>query len=350
MGLEKTIQKKRKIVYLELLRIIACFCVIINHTNSGIFLSRTPDSKIWWVSLTYFFVSKTAVPIFLMISGVLLLGHVDTYRKWSSRMLHIFLDILIFSFFYYVWSMYTADRSVNLIEYLKLIWQRNVTNAYWYLYLYLGILLMLPLFQRLSVNMGKREYELLILVCAVFMSTMPIVIHYMPGAAFSSYFCDPFFSEFVGIFFLGYYIHNYVPVKKEYALAAVLVFGMDILLQVLLTYREYQVDPQQYLFFDERTFITVVIAAATLFYLGRCMEAVLTSEWFWKVVGFFGGCSFGIYLLSDFFLDSYYGIYGNLSERMNPMIAVFFYECLIFLTGAAVTAVLKKIPYIKKLL
>lgn len=35
---------------------------------------------------------------------------------------------------------------------------------------------------------------------------------------------------------------------------------------------------------------------------------------------------------------------------MNPMIAVFFYECLIFLTGAAVTAVLKKIPYIKKLL
>ena len=208
MGLEKTIQKKRKIVYLELLRIIACFCVIINHTNSGIFLSRTPDSKIWWVSLTYFFVSKTAVPIFLMISGVLLLGHVDTYRKWSSRMLHIFLDILIFSFFYYVWSMYTADRSVNLIEYLKLIWQRNVTNAYWYLYLYLGILLMLPLFQRLSVNMGKREYELLILVCAVFMSTMPIVIHYMPGAAFSSYFCDPFFSEFVGIFFLGYYIPN----------------------------------------------------------------------------------------------------------------------------------------------
>ena len=114
--------------------------------------------------------------------------------------------------------MYTTDRSVNLIEYLKLIWQRNVTNAYWYLYLYFGILLMLPLFQRLSVNMGKREYELLILVCAVFMGTMPIVIHYMPGAAFSSYFCDPFFSEFVGIFFLGYYIHNYVPVKKEYAL------------------------------------------------------------------------------------------------------------------------------------
>ena len=69
------------------------------------------------------------------------------------------------------------------------------------------------------------------------------------------------------------------------------------------------------------------------------------------MVGFFlADALFGIYLLADFFLDSYYGIYGNLSERMNPMIAVFFYECLIFLTGAAVTAVLKKIPYIKKLL
>lgn len=121
---------------------------------------------------------------------------------------------------------------------------------------------------------------------------------------------------------------------------------MDILLQVLLTYREYQVDPQQYLFFDERTFITVVTAAATLFYLGRCMEAVLTSEWFWKVVGFLADALLAFICFLIFPGQLLWNLWKLVRKDESDDRCVF-YECLIFLTGAAVTAVLKKIPYIK---
>ena len=83
-------EKKTKTAYLELLRIIACFFVIVNHTSSGIFLSRTPNDKTWWVSVTYFFACKVAVPIFLMISGTLMLGKIDDYKKYFF---HILLKI-----------------------------------------------------------------------------------------------------------------------------------------------------------------------------------------------------------------------------------------------------------------
>lgn len=59
-------------VYIEFLRIAAAFLVIVNHTNSRIFLRLSP-SPTWLCSLTYFFVCKTAVPLFLFIMGALLL-------------------------------------------------------------------------------------------------------------------------------------------------------------------------------------------------------------------------------------------------------------------------------------
>ncbi len=66
--------------YIEFLRILACFLVIVNHTAHSIFLLINP-SLTWFSSLTWFFISKIAVPIFLFISGALLLKKQDMPRK-----------------------------------------------------------------------------------------------------------------------------------------------------------------------------------------------------------------------------------------------------------------------------
>lgn len=95
---QEIVQKKKKpIGYIELLRVIASFLVIVNHTNSGIFMSRTPEALYWNESVSYFFVSKVAVPIFLMISGALMLGKVEPWQKHAKRILRIVCDIVIFS-------------------------------------------------------------------------------------------------------------------------------------------------------------------------------------------------------------------------------------------------------------
>ena len=71
---------------------------------------------------------------------------------------------------------------------------------------------------------------------------------------------------------------------------------------------------------------------------------------FWKAVTWLGGCSFGIYLLSDLFLDIYMPFYQlYLLHRFHVIAALLIYEALIFLTGAAVTAILRCIPLVKRL-
>ena len=348
MSKEKT--QKTKIVYLELLRIIASFFVIVNHTNSGIFMSRTPGSGTWWASLAYFFMCKTAVPVFLMISGALMLGKVEENQKHVKRFLRILVDLLVFSLLYSAYYHYEAEQQMDFLAALKRIYQVNATNAFWYLYLYLGILLMLPLLQRLSVRMERSAYRYVIGISVVVLGVTPIVAHYNGGIQYNGMFAEPLFSVYVGMLFLGYYLAHEVELKPLYAGISAVVFCGGILLQVVLTYFEYCRNPAEYLFFDDRTFLTVTMTAAALFYLVRYLGSVLHVAWFWNGVAFLGDCAFGIYLFSDFFIDVYEMNYLELMMQMHVLKAVVIYELMVFISGAVITAILKKIPYVNKLM
>lgn len=343
-------EKKEKIVYLELLRTIACFLVIVNHTISGVFLPRTPQTGTWWAAIISFFISKTAVPLFLMISGALLLGKVEKKEKHIKRIRRIILDIVIFSFVFYVYGSIKTGTAIDITEFFKRVGWQHFTNAYWYLYLYVGILVMMPLFQRLSANMNRRMYCYLILISVVFLGGMPLVTHYLPGVSVHQLFPETFISVYAGIVFLGYFLAHEVEIKHSYALISVLVFIGMICLQAYGTYLEYQHYPEDYLFYDNRTFITNVLAAAALFYLARWFASVAEWKGFWRCVTILGGCSFGIYLLSDIFIDTYAMSYLMLMQKLHILKATVLYQMEVFGTALAITAVLRQIPIIKKLL
>jgi len=92
--------KNNRIVYIELLRIVASFMVIVNHTISNLFL-EWELSGTWFLSIVYFYLSKPAVPLFLMITGYNLLHRKDSYGKYGKRIGGILLVLVVVSTFYY---------------------------------------------------------------------------------------------------------------------------------------------------------------------------------------------------------------------------------------------------------
>ena len=141
----------------DILRIIACFLVIVNHTNSDVFLSMAP-SLTWFASLTYFFLCKMAVPLFVMISGALLLKKEEDYKTFFvKRILKVGIVILLFSFVYYVIDVLKTGDAFSMMSFGAHIYKDAITNAYWYLYLYLGLLIMLPLLQKKSVTLWLKK-------------------------------------------------------------------------------------------------------------------------------------------------------------------------------------------------
>ncbi|MFI3116237.1 MAG: acyltransferase family protein [Clostridia bacterium] len=330
--------------YIYVLKIIACFLVIVNHTNSDIFLSISP-SLTWFMSVTYFFVSKIAVPLFLMCSGVTLLEKTDSLQKYFLRISRIILVIIMFSSIYYIKSVGLLNFS--LIGFINSIYSKNITGAFWYLYLYLGILIALPFLQKLCKVMSKTDFLHYIFISIIFLGTMPILTHYFPIFEYSSDLDFSLFTTSTGLFISGYFINKYFVYNKNYVTLSLLTFFLCTFLSTLGTYFVYIESSRRYLFFDNISFITITAPSIAIFYLAKCYFNFDN-----KIISFISKCTFGIYLISDYFIPAITSrLYKlNFITAMHPICSVIILEILVFLAGLIFTAILIKIPFFKKLI
>ncbi len=343
--------KSRK-VFLDLLRNLACFLVIVNHTNSTIFLGHAPDSPIWYVSLTYFFISKIAVPIFFMISGYLLLSKVDSWKKALFRVLRIVIVLVVCGFIYSVYEalhLYPGTPLWTQIQNTAFkVHSKTPSNALWYLYAYLGVLLMLPFLQKMAQAMKKQDYHIFFVISGLFVSVLPILTHYFPDFYLFVDFQLPLFSGYICMLFVGNYFARFEIKKTTWGfLAAAALFVLMLAFNVVATYFEYQQSSTAYLFFDNRVFLPILVQSACVFYM---VSFVRLPEKVANVVCYIGSCTFGIYLISDIVIGLLETYYEQVSSVLHVFVAMILYEICVFLIGLVITAVLKFIPYVKKVL
>ena len=333
-----------KYTFIELLRIVAAFLVIVNHTNSDIFLSKE-ISLTWLLSLSYFFVSKMAVPVFVIISGYLMLNRTEGIEKSIKRFVRMLLVILLFSLIYYIDSVGLTGFSIK--DYLVTILGSSITNAFWYIYFYAGVLLMMPFLQKLFNSLEKKELQVFFGFSALIYMIWPIVVHYIPSMKLSSNFEFSLFEPYICLLFLGGYIRKY-GLPKIKSIIYILVFVTCLIFNVVATYFEYRINPGWYLFYDNREFLPIVLQSICIFGI---FSKITLKDRVASVVKMIGGCTFGIYLLSDFFIEKLRFIYNALCEiGIYSLIAVFIFEIVVFSVGFAITLLLKKVPYIKSLI
>lgn len=92
---------KKKILYVEIIRIAAILFVIFNHTKQQGFVMFTLCEKgsfPYWFNMFFSVITGIGVPLFFMISGMLLLGREETIGYvWKKRILKIAVILFVFS-------------------------------------------------------------------------------------------------------------------------------------------------------------------------------------------------------------------------------------------------------------
>ncbi|MEM8183448.1 acyltransferase family protein, partial [Morganella morganii subsp. sibonii] len=111
-------------VGLNIIRIVACFMVIVLHM-SAMGLQKTNDS---WVSLNFIdSLTRACVPLFIMISGALLIKDVqDSPSKITKRILKIFACLFFWSFIYILRDRHAALDINNIFGYIHEIFSGPV--------------------------------------------------------------------------------------------------------------------------------------------------------------------------------------------------------------------------------
>ena len=90
---------QKRIVYFDVLNILACICVIWLHCNSVLY-SYDPGAGLWRLSLFVQVICHFAVPAFFMISGANLMNYREKYSTAEfikRRFLRTLIPLLIWS-------------------------------------------------------------------------------------------------------------------------------------------------------------------------------------------------------------------------------------------------------------
>ena len=349
-------RKGTRTAYLDFLRILAAFLVIVNHTNSSVFKALGPENGVWWLSVLWYYISKTAVPLFVMISGACLLNRVDSYRRIAWRFCRVLLALLLASYVYYLydaWVFYGLwPRAADVGTFLQKVWRDEFSDGFWYLYFYLGMMLTLPFWQRMAKGMGKNDCRYLLAVTFGVSALWPLIAHYWPQAALPTYIDLPMLCGYVGLFFAGHYIQKYVEIKKTGVTLALVTLAVLLGLCLWLTRLEVaRVGIEgKYWFMDDRTApafpvigcaLAVMLAAKGAF-CGRVSGKALTE---------LGGCAFGVYLFQDLLVaESKARLFAPLCQNLNWFLAALLWEAAVFLAALLVAWVLRRIPVMKKIL
>lgn len=333
----------------QYLRILACFMVLVNHTVGNIFYYYgTELSKGLVLSDFVFNCCRMNVVTFIFISGALLLGKEESYKDWFiKRIVKYLLIILLFSSIYYPWQTGT------LLDYLRSVFSINLTNAYWYLYLYICIMALLPALRAFVKGADKKAYWTLFVLFGCAQCIYPILVHYFDFPYLSGVISAilSYWSGWIVIFLLGYYCKKYVAIKytvrKLVFLFVIWLIGNAI--PTILTVYQFTVQQDNSSIFCDNPFLIWSLAASiSLIFLIDGIVQLLGNRiaHLNKCVSYIAGLTLGIYLLGDKLIGTLPLVPVSNSILINTLVS----DVYAFLIGAVITFLLKKIPIINKLL
>lgn len=349
--------KLNRVVHLDLLRLVAIFLVIFNHTGDRgytLFINMI-DSPISLFYMAFSVFCKIAVPLFFMISGALLLKKEESLKHiLLKRVLRIATILFLVSIPYYYWLH--KDNGIGILDFLKWIYSESATTALWYLYNYLSFLLMLPFLRSMVKNMKQKDFVYLLCGYLVFIGILPCMEYLVfreTGLLHKSLSPILFITQNVFFALMGYYfehIFDAINHRKRTIIAGISLSSVAILITCLMTYYRAWTEGTGSVSFMESFFNSFVcVPTITVYYLMKCLETKIKNRNVCKCISVLGSAVFGVYLIEKMVRSITGIVYRALLPYLGSFIASLVWCLAVFCVGLAIVIPLKHIPFVKKI-
>lgn len=202
---------KERIEYFDVLRLIACFLVILTHS---VMPSADGTDGLYIFGLS--FISSPSSELFLAISGALLLPTKVSMGQFYKRRFTKLLPPLI------IWSVigglvevflnrFTVEQYVDALLMLPF---RPIISVYWFMYVMVGLYLAAPIISEWLKQSTQKQLHFVLLIW--FVTLLWPYFNIMLGTSYgeigSHYQTLNFFGGFWGYWVLGYYLRRF-PIK-----------------------------------------------------------------------------------------------------------------------------------------
>ena len=222
---------KDREVWVDWMRVVACLMVMTVHSTEPFYIGgegarilTAMDAR--WVSMSDTFV-RACVPLFVVASSYLQFPlHYSTGEFLRRRMLRVVVPFAVWTL---VYALYWGHAGENLSS---LLLNFNYAAGHlWFVYMLVGLYLLMPMLSPWAERVGKRELQFYLLLCLLttllpflraWAGGNPPVIYGPTGipnparyplwgeASWNPYGLFYYFSGFVGYMLLGLYLRRFV--------------------------------------------------------------------------------------------------------------------------------------------
>lgn len=346
---------KEKRLDFEALRLLAIFCVVFNHTQERgfeLYMAEGVSGVNYVLSLLLGILCKVAVPLFFLVSGGLLLHREEKIRVvLKKRVLRILVVLALFSGVLYLFWIRWGYTDGGVFDFVARLWSEGISIPYWYLYAYLGMLLMLPLLRPMVKAMSDMTF--------VYLAALHVVIYGVLGTAafclklgpMNPDFLLPVIEPYLFYFLMGYYLAHRFSWDLMDRRRMVIIWALAVL-SVAAMYLLADVSVKRNGAVSVNYQKSLMIFPIFAIYAGmhKLFAAKKLPGWLSRGLSALGGCVFGTYLLEGILRHELSFIYQWLEPRIHVLPACFVWVIAVVLCGLAVTWVLKKLPGLRQLL
>jgi len=236
----------------------------ITEPYNAALLSSTQYSVLWLTSTFYESLIIMGVPLFVMLSGSLLLQTSKVNEPirvfLKKRLGRIGIAFVFWSAIYVVWSYYVNHSALTVSSVIQEFLSGGVYYQFWFIYLIIGLYLITPVLRIVIANAERKILRYLILLWFIAVGLIPI-FHLITGFGVDSNLF--LFGGYIGYFILGVYLmDNHVSSKTLKRLLIVSIIW-TIIGTWFMAYPFHSMG--QYYFFFYTLSANVVIASVALF-------------------------------------------------------------------------------------
>lgn len=188
--------------YLNFLRIFSAVLVILLHCIAPFYSSLVYfENRSWWICGVLNSVTRTAVPMFFMMSGYLMLTNpktLDIKKFYKKRLPRLIIPLTVWNIIYYI---YYNNGNLSLSDFFNELLGSGAAYHLWFVYSMLGFYLILPFLKRITDNCTDKQLLVLLTVLSFTGTIRPLINTVFPVYI---WFFDVIANGYIPYFILGY--------------------------------------------------------------------------------------------------------------------------------------------------
>lgn len=347
-------EKKRYVEY-DLMRILACLCVIMIHAavfnqseNYHYTTFAFQSINIWGV------LSRWAVPAFVMLSGMMILPHGDEISIGKLMKRRVFRMLGAYIVWSCIYSFYNVFVLKNVYAGTKLkTWLDGCFSGeihMWYLPMLAGMYIASPLLAVMIKKLERRWTIYWLGGLFLFSSVIPFFVKL--NIRFASVIVDSVNSymdlQFLGgwtfYFVIGYYIqrHNFLR-KEKIAVAVCAILSLAFTMWATVGYYLKHGEAMGVLPYEYPNIVCMSVGAL-LFFKEIVSRSKLIVK-FEKIIRNLSGLTFGIYLIHLLMLKIWYS-FGINVQMLHPIVSIPLLAVIVFTSSGIIVWLIRRIPVV----